>query len=158
MKIAKDKVVLFHYSLLNAQGEVLDSSRSGEPLPYIHGHKNIVPGLEAALTGHEQGDQLQVTVTPEQGYGLRDESKVQEVDRASFEGFSELEEGMLCQMEDEQGELQLVGVTKITEDAVTVDANHPFSGLELNFEVEVVKIREATEQELAQGRIEPETA
>ncbi|MDO6515055.1 MULTISPECIES: peptidylprolyl isomerase [unclassified Neptuniibacter] len=154
MKIANNKVVKFHYALVNADGEVLDGSRGGEPLPYLHGHKNIVPGLEQAMLGHSVGDKFKIKVSPEQGYGLRDEDKVSLVERASFEGFTELAEGMVCQMEDEQGDLQLVSITKIDEEEVTVDANHPFAGLELNFDVEIMDIRDATEDELSAGRIE----
>lgn len=155
MKVTANKVVAFHYSLVNAQGEVLDGSRGGEPLPYLHGHNNIVPGLESALEGREAGEHFKVTVSPEQGYGLRDESKVQLIDRASFAGFDQLEEGMVCQMEDENGELQLVGITKIDGEEVTVDANHPFAGVELNFDVEIIEVREPTTEELAEGRVGP---
>ncbi|MGH1462985.1 MAG: FKBP-type peptidyl-prolyl cis-trans isomerase [Neptuniibacter sp.] len=154
MKIENNKAVLFHYALVNSAGEVLDGSRDGNPLPYLHGHSNIVPGLEAAMTGHETGDKFQAVVAPEQGYGLRDENKVSLVDREAFAGFTELEEGMVCQMEDENGELQIVGITKIADDEVTVDANHPFAGIELNFDIEVMEVRDATEAELAAGRIE----
>jgi len=154
MKITKDKVVSFHYALVNADGEVLDGSRDGSPLPYLHGHQNIVPGLEAAMTDHEVGDKFEVKVAPEQGYGQRDEAKVSLVDRASFAGFTELSEGMVCQMEDEQGEPQFVAITKIDEQEVTVDANHPFAGLELNFDVEVMEVRDATEEELSAGRVD----
>lgn len=154
MKIEKDKVVMFHYALVNAEGEVLDGSRGGQPLPYLHGHSNIVPGLEKALEGREVGDKFKVTLTPDEGYGQRDEEKVQLIDRKSFADFSELEEGMVCQMEDDNGELQLVAITKIDAEEVTVDGNHPFAGIELNFDVEVMDIREATADELAAGRIE----
>lgn len=154
MKIKNDKVVSFHYALVNAKGEVLDGSRDGNPLPYLHGHKNIVPGLESALIGHEVGDRFKVQVSPEQGYGLRDEEKVSLVDRASFADFSELEEGMVCQMEDEAGEPQFVGITKIDDQEVTVDANHPFAGLELNFDVEIMEVRDATEEELSAGWVD----
>lgn len=154
MKIADNKVVLFHYALVNSEGEVLDGSRGGEPLPYLHGHQNIVPGLEEALAGHEVGDHFKVTVTPEKGYGLRDEEKVQALDPKSFEGFDSLEVGMLCQMDDdEQGEPQYVAITEITDEEITVDGNHPFAGLDLNFDVEIMEVRDATEQELSAGRI-----
>ncbi|WP_286236955.1 FKBP-type peptidyl-prolyl cis-trans isomerase [Neptuniibacter halophilus] len=154
MKVSENKVVLFHYALVNAEGEALDGSRAGEPLPYLHGHKNIVPGLEEAIDGREAGERFQVTLPPEKGYGLRDEDKVQLIDRASFAEFSELEEGMVCQMEDDNGELQLVAVTKIDPEEVTVDANHPFAGMTLNFDVEIMEVREATAEELAAGRVE----
>lgn len=154
MKISKDKVVTFHYALVNAEGEVLDGSRGAEPLPYLHGHNNIVPGLERAMDGHVVGDKFKVNVSPSEGYGLRDEDKVSLVERASFADFSALDVGMMYQMEDENGDTQLVSITQIDDNDVTVDANHPFAGLELNFDVEIMDIREATEDELSAGRIE----
>ncbi|MFW1676748.1 FKBP-type peptidyl-prolyl cis-trans isomerase [Pontibacter sp. JAM-7] len=155
MQVEENKVVLFHYSLINDQDEVIDGSRGGEPLPYLHGHNNIVPGLEQAMTGRKVGDQFKITVPPEQGYGIRDEDKVYVVDRASFAGFSDLETGMLCQMENPEGDPEYVTVVAIEDDEVTVDGNHPFAGQVLSFDVEVVAVREATEQELSAGRIEP---
>lgn len=154
MKISKDKVVTFHYALVNAEGEVLDGSRGAEPLPYLHGHNNIVPGLERAMDGHVVGDKFKVNVSPSEGYGLRDEDKVSLVERASFADFAALDVGMMYQMEDENGDTQLVSITQIDDNDVTVDANHPFTGLELNFDVEIMDIREATEDELSAGRIE----
>ncbi|WP_415882328.1 FKBP-type peptidyl-prolyl cis-trans isomerase [Neptuniibacter sp. QD72_48] len=154
MKVENNKVVSFHYALKNNAGDVLDDSRDREALPYLHGHKNIVPGLEAALEGREVGDKFEVTLSPEQGYGQRDEAKVQVISRESFAGFDQLEVGMVCQMEDDKGELQLVGITNIDADEVTVDANHPFAGLELNYAVEVIEVREPTEDELSAGRVE----
>lgn len=154
MKISKDKVVTFHYALVNAEGEVLDGSRGAEPLPYLHGHNNIVPGLERAMDGHVVGDKFKVNVSPSEGYGLRDEDKVSLVERVSFADFAALDVGMMYQMEDENGDTQLVSITQIDDNDVTVDANHPFAGLELNFDVEIMDIREATEDELSAGRIE----
>jgi len=154
MKISKDKVVTFHYALVSAEGEVLDGSRGAEPLPYLHGHNNIVPGLERAMDGHVVGDKFKVRVSPSEGYGLRDEDKVSLVERASFADFAVLEIGMMYQMEDEKGDTQLVSITQIDDNDVTVDANHPFAGLELNFDVEIMDIRDATEDELSAGRIE----
>jgi FKBP-type peptidyl-prolyl cis-trans isomerase SlyD len=154
MKVSENKVVLFHYALVNSAGEVLDGSRGGNPLPYLHGHKNIVPGLEAAMDSREVGDKFEVVVPPEQGYGQRDEAKVQVIDRQAFADFTELEEGMVCQMEDDNGELQLVGITKIEGEDVTVDANHPFAGIELKFDVEIMEVRDATAEELSAGHVE----
>ncbi|MDF2181860.1 peptidylprolyl isomerase [Neptuniibacter sp. CAU 1671] len=155
MQIADNSVVLFHYSLVNEQGEVIEGSRGGDPLPYLHGHRNIVPGLEKALTGRSVGDKFTIQLQPEEGYGLRDEDKVYVVDRASFAGFDTLETGMLCQMEDPEGQPEYVTVVDINDEEVTVDGNHPYAGQVLNFDVEVVAVREATESELAAGRIEP---
>ena len=154
MKVSENKVVLFHYALVNSAGEVLDGSRGGNPLPYLHGHKNIVPGLEVAMDSREVGDKFEVVVPPEQGYGQRDEAKVQVIDRQAFADFTELEEGMVCQMEDDNGELQLVGITKIEGEDVTVDANHPFAGIELKFDVEIMEVRDATAEELSAGHVE----
>ncbi|MBQ0785372.1 MAG: peptidylprolyl isomerase [Amphritea sp.] len=151
MNISNDCYVEIHYALFNEEKEVLDGSRGGEPLPYLHGRGNIIPGLEAALAGKMKGDIFTITVAPEQGYGDRDESKVSIIDAESFAGFDKIEEGLLCQLEGEDGEPQLVTITLIDEDEVTIDANHPFAGKTLNFEVEVVTVREATEAELRDG-------
>lgn len=151
MNISNDCYVEIHYALFNEEKEVMDGSRGGEPLPYLHGQGNIIPGLEAALAGKAAGDTFRVTVASEQGYGDRDESKVSIIDAASFAGFDKIEEGMVCHLEGEDGEPELVTITLIEEDEVTIDANHPFAGKTLNFEVEVVTVREATEAELRDG-------
>ncbi|MEH6577972.1 MAG: peptidylprolyl isomerase [Amphritea sp.] len=153
MKITDNAYVEFHYALVNEQNEVLDGSRGAEPLPYIHGKGNIVAGLEQALAGHEAGDKFSVTVSPEEGYGPRDEERVSVIDRASFDGFDAIEVGMLCQIEAENGEPQLVTIVAIDdeEEEVTIDANHPFAGQILNFDVEVMNVRVATADELQNG-------
>jgi len=153
MKISADTVVAFHYSLLTADKEVIDGTRDGEPLPYLHGHRNIIPGLEKALEGRESGEKFQVTVHPDDGYGRRDNGLVQTIKREVF-GDVELEVGMHYQVEDDAGELQLVQITDINGDEITVDGNHPYAGHMLTFDIEVISVREATEAELAQGRLE----
>ncbi|WP_428035732.1 FKBP-type peptidyl-prolyl cis-trans isomerase [Amphritea sp.] len=155
MNISNNCYVEIHYNLFNEDKERVDSSRDGEPLPYIHGQKNIIPGLEQALDGRAVGDTFTVTIAPEQGYGDYDEEKVSIIDAESFAGFDEIEVGMLCQLDDEEGEPQLVMITEIdeAEGEVTIDANHPFAGQTLNFEVEVISVREATEAELRDGII-----
>lgn len=151
MNISNNCYVEIHYSLFNEDKEVIDGSRGGEPLPYLHGQGNIIPGLESALVGKVAGDTFRVTITPEQGYGDRDESKVSIIDAESFASFDKIEEGMVCHLEGDNGEPELVTITLIDEDEVTIDANHPFAGKILNFEVEVVAVREATEAELRDG-------
>ncbi|WP_299197115.1 peptidylprolyl isomerase [uncultured Amphritea sp.] len=155
MNISNNCYVEIHYTLFNEDQEKVDGSRDGEPLPYIHGQKNIIPGLEQALNGRVVGDTFSVTVPPEQGYGEYDEEKVSIIDAESFAGFDEIEVGMLCQLDDEEGDAQLVMITHIdeAEGEVTIDANHPFAGQTLNFEVEVISVREATEAELRDGII-----
>lgn len=152
MKITQDKVASFHYALIDRKKKVLDGSRGGDPLPYLHGHKNIVPGLEKALEGREVGDKFTVTVMPSEGYGERDEELVSIVDRSAFQGM-ELKVGMHCQVEDENGEQQLVTVVEFNDEEVAVDGNHPYAGKALTFDVEVVEVRDATEEELSAGRI-----
>lgn len=152
MKIANDSAVYIHYALIDRKKKVLDGSRGGEPLPYLHGHNNIVPGLEKALEGREEGEKFTVTLMPSEGYGERNEELVQILDRASFEGM-DLKPGLHVQIEDENGELQLVTVVEYNEDEVAVDGNHPYAGKALTFDVEVMNVREATAEELAEGHI-----
>lgn len=152
MKIAHEKVVSIHYTLTNQEGTVLDSSSGSEPLAYLHGFGNIIPGLENALEGKEMGEKLSVTVEPEQGYGARDEQLVQAVPRSAFKGVEELAPGMQFQAQGPQG-TRLVVVTQVAQDIVTVDANHPLAGQILHFEVEVSEVRAATAEEIEHGHV-----
>jgi len=152
MKIAHEKVVAIHYTLTNSEGAVLDSSSGGQPLAYLHGFGNIIPGLESALEGKAAGDKLSVTVEPEQGYGARDERLVQAVPRSAFQGVSEIAPGMQFQAKGPQGS-RLVVITQVAEEEVTVDANHPLAGQTLHFDVEVSEVRDATAEELEHGHV-----
>jgi len=152
VKIAQEKVVSIHYTLKNAEGSVLDSSSGSDPLAYLHGAGNIIPGLESALEGKEAGEKLAVTVEPGQGYGDRDERLVQDVPRAAFKDVQELAPGMQFQAQGPQG-TRLVVVTQVAEEMVTVDANHPLAGQTLHFEVEVAEVRDATAEELEHGHV-----
>ncbi len=152
MKIAHEKVVSIHYTLTNGEGTVLDSSTGNDPLAYLHGFGNIIPGLENALEGREAGEKLSVTVDPEQGYGSRDERLVQAVPRSAFKGVTELAPGMQFQAQGPEG-TRLVVVTQVTQDLVTVDANHPLAGQTLHFEVEISEVRAATAEELEHGHV-----
>ena len=152
MQIANNAVVAIHYTLKNDAGETLDSSAGGEPLVYLHGNGNIIPGLERALAGKGAGDKLNVRVEPTDGYGLRDDDLVQEVPRSAFRGMDAIEVGMRFQAQGEHG-AQTVVVTNVVGDAVTVDANHPLAGEALNFDVEVADVRAATSEELEHGHV-----
>ena len=152
MKVAGQKVVAIRYTLKGDGGEVLDASVDGEPLVYLHGFGNIIPGLEAALEGKSAGDKVSVTVTPEQGYGLRDEGLVQSVARSAFPGVDELAPGMRFQAGGPQG-TRVVVITQVAKDLVTVDANHPLAGQTLHFEVELATVRDATREELEHGHV-----
>ena len=152
MKVAGQKVVTIHYTLKGDGGEVLDASAAGEPLAYLHGAGNIIPGLESALEGKSAGDKLSVTVAPEQGYGVRDEGLVQSVARSAFQGVQELAPGMRFKAGGPQG-TRVVVVTQVEKDLVTVDANHPLAGQTLHFEVELAAVRDATREELEHGHV-----
>jgi FKBP-type peptidyl-prolyl cis-trans isomerase SlyD len=152
MQIAENTVASFHYTLTNDAGEVLDTSRGREPLAYLHGAGNIVPGLEEAMAGHKAGDSFKVDVAPEDGYGNHHEGLVQDVPRAAFQGVDEIEPGMSFQANTPQG-VHSVTVTKVTSDTVTVDGNHPLAGQRLHFDVEVTDVRAASAEELQHGHV-----
>ncbi|KPQ30991.1 MULTISPECIES: FKBP-type peptidyl-prolyl cis-trans isomerase [unclassified Halomonas] len=154
MSISAQRVVTLHYRLkdvLSDGGEQLldDSQARDKPLEYLHGHDNILPGLEQALEGQEAGAELGVTLAPADAYGVYSEALVQTVSRASF-GSAELSVGDRFQTEGEAGP-QVVTVLNVDGDSVTVDTNHPLAGHTLRYQVKVLTIREATRAELAKG-------
>lgn len=153
MTIANGKVVTIHYTLTDEDGATIDSSQGGEPLVYLHGASNIIPGLENALAGKNTGDALDVTIAPENAYGPHVPEMVQEVPRSAFEGVDSIEPGMSFQAAAEDGRSQRVVVTLVTDDTVTVDGNHPLAGKQLTFDVTVVDIRDASEEEVAHGHV-----
>jgi FKBP-type peptidyl-prolyl cis-trans isomerase SlyD len=152
MVIAQDKVVLIHYTLTNEAGETLDSSAGGDPLAYLHGQGNIIPGLEKALDGKQAGDKLTVRVEPADGYGVRDEALVSQVPRRQFGG-TNVQPGMQFHAQTSQGHTRVVTVQRVQGDMVTVDGNHPLAGEVLHFDVEVAEVRDATEEELQHGHV-----
>jgi len=152
MQVAKDKVVQIDYTLTSDAGQVLDSSQGREPLAYLHGAGNIIPGLETALEGKNQGDQVTVQVPPEQAYGQRDERMVQAVPRTAFANAPKVEPGMHFQA-NTPGAARLITVVGVQGDQVTIDANHPLAGQTLNFDVKVVEVRDATQDELTHGHV-----
>ena len=152
--IANDHVVKFHYTLTNSEGEVLDKSE-GQPLVYLHGAGNIIPGLENALTGKTAGEKLIVNVPAEQGYGEYNPDLVQEVPSQMFQGVENIEAGMQFQAQTDDG-VQIVTVKSVEGDTVVVDANFPLAGQDLTFDVEIVEVREATAEELEHGHVHGE--
>ena len=152
MEITADAVVLIHYTLKDDRGAVLDSSTGGEPLAYIQGHGNLVPGLERALEGKRDGNTLAVTVSPADGYGTRDEALVQRVPKRSLQGSGEIRKGMQFHARTEDG-MRLFTVTAIAGDMVTLDGNHPLADQTLHFDIEVVSVRDATTEELEHGHV-----
>jgi FKBP-type peptidyl-prolyl cis-trans isomerase SlyD len=150
MNISDNCVASFHYTLTDSTGKVLDSSEGQEPLSYLHGASNIIPGLESALEGKTVGDKLKVAVPAADAYGLRSDDLVQELPSNMFSGIEKIELGMEFHAETEQG-LQVVTVTRVEGDQVTIDGNHPLAGIDLNFDVEITEVRAATEEELGHG-------
>ena len=156
MQIAANKAVSIEYTLTNADGEVLDSSDGGAPLVYLHGAGNIIPGLEKALEGKQEGDALNVTVEPAEAYGEFNAELIAVLGRNMFEGVDELEVGMQFHASGPNGSMQIVTIKAVEDDEVTVDGNHPLAGEQLTFDVKVLEIREATEDEMAHGHIHGE--
>ncbi len=150
MEIQKDKVVEMHYTLKDDDGQTLESSEGSDPVIYLQGAGNIIDGLEAALIGRQTGDKVDVSVEPSDGYGERDESLVQKVDRSNFEGIDELEVGMRFEAETDDGTVP-VRITAIDDDTVTVDGNHELAGVRLRFSVSIESVREATPEEIEHG-------
>lgn len=149
MSIQQDKVALIEYTLTDDQGEQIDAS-NGNPLAYLHGHNNLIPGLEAELEGKNVSDKFKITVSADKAYGDRTDALVQTVPDSMFQGIDSLEVGMRFEAQSEQG-MHSVEVTAIDGDQVTVDGNHPLAGMALTFEVEVVGLREATPEEIEHG-------
>ena len=147
--IARDHVVSFNYVLTNAEGQTLDQS-GNEPLAYLHGHANIIPGLEKQMEGKSAGESFTATVEPGEAYGEYDESKVQAVPRQMFQGVESIEPGMQFQAQSDHG-MEIVTVKAVDEHEVVVDGNHPLAGQALTFNVDVVEVRAATEDELSHG-------
>lgn len=154
MKAEKDKIVSLHYTLTDDGGVTLDSSRGREPLSYLHGHGNIIRGLEAALEGNEAGFSSSVQVVPADGYGEYNPQAVFEVPREQFPPSETIQVGMQVQGESPDGVLNFT-VLAVNEKGVVLDANHPMAGKNLNFEVEVLEVRDATAQELSHGHVHP---
>ncbi|OOV86616.1 FKBP-type peptidyl-prolyl cis-trans isomerase [Oceanospirillum linum] len=153
MQIQDNAVVSIHYTLTNEAGDTIDSSAGAEPLAYLHGAANIIPGLEDALVGKAAGDKLNVTVAPADGYGEHIAELVQEVPAEMFQGVDEVQIGMEFHAESNTGQPIAVTVTKVEDGKVTIDANHPLAGVTLAFDVEVVEVREATAEELEHGHV-----
>lgn len=140
------------YALKDDDGTLIDESQPGQPLSYLHGHNNIIPGLESALLGKTVGETVEVRVAPEEGYGELNPALEQVVPRDRFQGVEQLEVGMQFQASTDQGPVS-VRVVKVEEGNVTVDGNHPLAGKHLNFNVTVQDVRAATEDEIAHGHI-----
>lgn len=152
MQVEKNKVIEIDYTLKDDNGQLLDSSEGKQPLSYIQGVGNLIPGVENALEGKSSGERVQVTVPPETGYGVRDDSLVLSVERDKFSQFEDLQEGVRFRMETPDGPMVFT-VVKIGDGEVLVDGNHPLAGMTLNFDITIQSVREATSEELDHGHV-----
>jgi len=152
MQIENNKVAILHYTLKDNEGNVLDQSDDGSFI-YLHGALNIIPGLEDALTGKKAGEDFNVKVSPEEAYGLRSEEHMQEVPKEMFESDAEIKVGMQFHAQGPNGDDLMVTIAEIKDEAIVVDGNHPLAGMELNFDVKVVEVRDATDEELEHGHV-----
>jgi FKBP-type peptidyl-prolyl cis-trans isomerase SlyD len=148
MQITKNKVAAIHYTLSDNEGNVLDSSEGRDPLYYIHGIGNLIQGMEEGLEGKIKGDRFNLKVSPDKGYGELNPQLVQEVPVKAFGG-QDVKEGM--QFKTDRG--TVVTVTEVGKETITVDGNHPLAGVELNFAVEVMEVRNASDDELQHGHV-----
>lgn len=153
LPIGDKLVVSMHYTLKDDEGSVIDSSEGRDPLNYLHGAGNIIPGLEKELVGKTAGDKLTVRVDPAEGYGEIVPELIQTLDKSLFQGVDKIEEGMTFNAQGPSGQMQQVVVKAVEGEEVTIDANHPLAGVALNFAVEIASVREATEEEVAHGHV-----
>jgi FKBP-type peptidyl-prolyl cis-trans isomerase SlyD len=152
MRIANDKVVLIEYTMTDTEGEVLESTEESGPLGYVHGSGNILSGLEEALAGRAQGDELEVELRPEQAFGEYDQELVETWPRSEFDDADELEIGLEFEYDTDDGP-EMATIVGIDEDEVHVDHNHPLAGVQVRLKVRVVEVREATPEELEHGHV-----
>ena len=151
--VGDNLVVSMHYKLTDNDGNVLDNSEGNDPLAYLHGSKNIIAGLESALVGKVEGDEVQVKVAPKEGYGVINPELIQTVPKESFQGVEKIEAGMGFEAEGPDGQIQRIVVKKVEGEDVTIDGNHPLAGMDLNFDVKIVEVREASKEEKEHGHV-----
>lgn len=152
LMIGKNAVVSINYTLTNDAGEVMDTSEGREPLTYLHGANNLIPGLEKEMEGKTSGQSFKVTIPPAEAYGESNPELVQTLSKDMFKGVDKVEPGMGFTAQGPQGEQHIV-VTAVDGDQVTIDANHPMAGKTLHFAVEIVNVRDASEEEIEHGHV-----
>ena len=152
MQIEDKRVVTLAYILKDNDDNIIDQSDDGS-FCYLHGASNIIPGLESALAGKLSGDELSVSIPPEEAYGVREDEKIQNVSREMFPPEQEIEPGMQFHAQSPDGNTLVVTIAKVEEESVVVDGNHPLAGVHLNFDVRIMDVREATSEELDHGHV-----
>jgi len=152
MKITKNTVIKMHYAVSDSDDTLIDSSYDHQPLEMIQGTGYMIKGLEIALEGHKTGDKFEVSVSADDAYGQRHDGFVQTMPKEAFAGIDDLQVGSQLRATTDDGE-QTVIVVNMTDDEITVDGNHPLAGIDLKFEVDILDVRTATEEELAHGHV-----
>ncbi|NOR43533.1 MAG: peptidylprolyl isomerase [Gammaproteobacteria bacterium] len=152
MQIAPNSVVTLHYTLKDNEGNLIDQSDDGSFL-YLHGAMNIIPGLENALVGKAAGDEVSVSVSPEEGYGVKDPERIQEVPKEMFEGNEDIQAGVQFHAQSPDGAAVVVTVVEVKDDVVVIDGNHALAGVDLNFDVKIIEVREASDEEVTHGHV-----
>ncbi len=154
MEVGQDKVVFIHYTLSDAEGQVIDSTLGDEPLAYLHGHANLIPGLERALDGRSEGEVFEVVIAPEEAYGVRDPGGLIEIPRTALSEDVVVEIGNQVQAQGPEGRMEF-SIVAFDDEMVTLDGNHPLAGVTLHFALEVGTIREAHPDEIKHHRVHP---
>jgi FKBP-type peptidyl-prolyl cis-trans isomerase SlyD len=152
MNIEDKRVVTLAYTLKDNDDNLIDQSDDGS-FCYLHGASNIIPGLESALTGKVSGDEFSISISPEEAYGVREDEKIQTVPREMFPPDQDIEPGMQFHAQSPDGVPLVVTIAKVEEESIVVDGNHPLAGVQLNFEVRVMDVREATSEEIDHGHV-----
>ncbi|AZG74245.1 peptidylprolyl isomerase [Shewanella livingstonensis] len=155
MKITKHAAVTIHYRLSDEQGLLIENSFDSEPMVYLHGTENLIPGLESVLEGKTTGEKVEADIPAEQAYGEYHPGLKQEVPVSAFGDVEDIVPGMRFIAETEMGQ-RPVQVIEVKDDVIVVDGNHPLAGQSLHFSVEVIAVREATAEELSHGHIHAE--
>jgi FKBP-type peptidyl-prolyl cis-trans isomerase SlyD len=150
--VGRDCVVSVHYVLRDPDGEQIDASPEDNPLSYLHGHGQVVPGIERVLEGTSEGETVRAVIPPSEAYGDRDPERMIQVERAQFD--FEPVEGAVVRAELPDGRTHPFTIASVAGDAVILDGNHPLAGMPLDFEITVVEVRAATEAELAEAATE----
>jgi FKBP-type peptidyl-prolyl cis-trans isomerase SlyD len=153
MTIQNNKVITINYVLKDDQGVLIDESKDSS-FCYLHGANNIIPGMEDALTGRDRGDKFNLVVEPADAYGEYNPNLTQVVDRSMFEGNDDIQAGMQFQAQDDQGHFMIITIAKVDGDEITIDGNHPLAGTTLHYDIEVMDIRDATDEELSHGHVQ----
>ncbi len=150
MKISENTVVTLNYTLKNSDGELLDTSVGRKPLVYLHGVGGLIPGLEKELKGREKGENLHAVIKPEEAYGRRNDNMIKVVSKDGFQGEGEIQVGMRVRLDTDQG-AQIGNISKIEGNDVTLDLNHPLADVTLHFDVDILDVRSATDEEISHG-------